>query len=64
MEYVGGQSLRQIVREQRASRQSLPVEHAIAYAIEILPAFGYLHRLGLGRLPRPTCTRSGARSPC
>jgi serine/threonine-protein kinase PknG len=47
MEYVGGQSLKQIVLEHRGSRQSMPIEHAIAYAIEILPAFGYLHRLGL-----------------
>jgi serine/threonine-protein kinase PknG len=47
MEYVGGQSLRQIVLERRTARQSLPVAQAIAYAIEILPALGYLHRLGL-----------------
>jgi serine/threonine-protein kinase PknG len=47
MEYVGGQSLRQIVLEWRATRESLPVAQALAYAIEILPALGYLHRLGL-----------------
>jgi serine/threonine-protein kinase PknG len=47
MEYVGGQSLRQIVLERRAAGQSLPVAQALAYAIEILPALGYLHRLGL-----------------
>jgi serine/threonine-protein kinase PknG len=47
MEYVGGQSLKQIVLEHRGNRQSMPLERAIAYAIEILPAFGYLHRLGL-----------------
>jgi len=47
MEYVGGQSLRQIVLERRAASQPLPVAHALAYAIEVLPALGYLHRLGL-----------------
>ena len=47
MEYVGGQSLRQIVLECRQSGQSLPVAHALAYAIEVLPALGYLHRRGL-----------------
>ena len=47
MEYVGGQSLRQIVLEHRRSRESLPVAHALAYAIEVLPALGYLHRRGL-----------------
>ena len=47
MEYVGGQSLKQIVLEHRGNRRSMPIEHAIAYAIEILPAFAYLHRLGL-----------------
>jgi len=47
MEYVGGKSLKQIRREHQAAGQALPVEHALAYAIEILPAFGYLHRLGL-----------------
>jgi serine/threonine-protein kinase PknG len=47
MEYVGGQSLRQIILERRRSRASLPVAHALAYAIEVLPALGYLHRRGL-----------------
>jgi serine/threonine-protein kinase PknG len=47
MEYVGGQSLRQIVLERRKAHESLPVAHALAYAIEVLPALGYLHRLGL-----------------
>jgi len=47
MEYVGGKSLKQIRNEHRAIGRSLPVERALAYAIEILPAFGYLHRLGL-----------------
>ena len=47
MEYVGGKSLRQILLEARRSAGSVPVEHAIAYAIEVLPALGYLHDRGL-----------------
>jgi serine/threonine-protein kinase PknG len=47
MEYVGGQSIKEIVLDQRAVGQSIPLTHAIAYAIESLPALGYLHRLGL-----------------
>ena len=47
MEYVGGQSLRQIVLKRRTVRQSLPVAQALAYAIEVLPALAYLHRRGL-----------------
>jgi serine/threonine-protein kinase PknG len=47
MEYVGGQSLRQILLEQRKAGQSLPVAVALAYAIEVLPALGYLHSRGL-----------------
>ena len=41
MEYVGGTSLKQS-RDKR-----LPVAQAIAYMLEILPALGYLHSLGL-----------------
>ncbi|HEU4363480.1 MAG TPA: tetratricopeptide repeat protein, partial [Mycobacterium sp.] len=41
MEYVGGQSLKQ------AKGRRLPVAQAIAYLLEILPALGYLHSLGL-----------------
>jgi serine/threonine-protein kinase PknG len=47
MEYVGGQSLRQIVLERREAGESLPVAHALAYALEVLPALGYLHGKGL-----------------
>ena len=47
MEYVGGKSLKQIVQDARASGGSVPVPHAIAYAIEVLPALGYLHDRGL-----------------
>jgi len=51
MEYVGGQSLKQILAtrcEHNDGRPDpLPVEQAIAYMLEILPALGYLHELGL-----------------
>jgi serine/threonine-protein kinase PknG len=47
MEYVGGKSLKQIRRGQQAAGRAMPVEHALAYAREILQAFGYLHLLGL-----------------
>lgn len=43
MEYVGGQTLKQI----RQERGPLPVAEAIAYIHRMLPSFGYLHRLGL-----------------
>lgn len=41
MEYVGGKSLK-LPRGER-----LPVPEAIAYMLEILPALGYLHSIGL-----------------
>jgi serine/threonine-protein kinase PknG len=41
MEYVGGTSLKQ------ARGTQLPVAQAIAYMLEILPALGYLHSIGL-----------------
>ena len=47
MEYVGGQSLRQILQERRKVGESLSVPVALAYAIEVLPALGYLHSRGL-----------------
>jgi len=47
MEYVGGKSLRQILLDYRQSRRSLPLPMALAYAIEVLPALGYLHSRGL-----------------
>jgi serine/threonine-protein kinase PknG len=47
MEYVGGKSLREILLDRRQSGQSLPLPTALAYAIEILPALGYLHSRGL-----------------
>ena len=48
MEYVGGQSLRQILLERPPDGgQSLPLPVALAYMIEVLPALGYLHSRGL-----------------
>jgi serine/threonine-protein kinase PknG len=47
MEYVGGQSLKQILKVRREARESLPLTHALAHAIEVLPALGYLHSRGL-----------------
>ncbi|MEV4709298.1 tetratricopeptide repeat protein [Actinoplanes sp. NPDC049316] len=50
MEYVGGESLKGILkqrREQAGAADPLPVEQALAYVLEIMPAFGYLHDRGL-----------------
>ncbi|MDX3234876.1 tetratricopeptide repeat protein [Streptomyces sp. ME03-5709C] len=50
MEYVGGKSLKEIANERRGSdggRVPLPVEQAIAYAIEALDALGHLHSRNL-----------------
>ena len=47
MEYVGGQSLKQIALEMRKAGGRVPLAQALAYAIEVLPALGYLHSLGL-----------------
>src|SRR5271165_2995355 len=47
MEYVGGKSLKEILQDARRRRESVPVAHAIAYAVEVLPALGYLHDRGL-----------------
>ncbi|MEV4557466.1 tetratricopeptide repeat protein [Kitasatospora sp. NPDC049285] len=50
MEYVGGKSLKDIANDRRTPdgrRDPLPVEQAIAYALEALPALGYLHSRGL-----------------
>ncbi|MEA2197804.1 MAG: serine/threonine-protein kinase PknG, partial [Solirubrobacteraceae bacterium] len=51
MEYVGGTSLKQIVAARREANggqpDPLPAAQAIAYVLEILPALGYLHDLGL-----------------
>jgi serine/threonine-protein kinase PknG len=48
MEYVGGRTLRAVLRDRRREGLGpLPVELAIAYVLAILPAFAYLHALGL-----------------
>jgi serine/threonine-protein kinase PknG len=51
MEYVGGTSLKDILRARREANggapQPLPAAQAIAYLLEILPAFAHLHRSGL-----------------
>ena len=47
MEYVGGKSLKGILKERMTANQGhydpIPVDQAIAYLIEVLPAFQYLH---------------------
>ncbi|WP_182526119.1 serine/threonine-protein kinase [Nocardioides dongkuii] len=51
MEYVGGKSLKQILKarmgENNGEYDPLPVDQALAYVLEVLPAFQYLHDLGL-----------------
>ncbi|HEY8479553.1 MAG TPA: serine/threonine protein kinase, partial [Spirillospora sp.] len=49
MEYVGGQSLKDILLQQPQPRgeKHLPLPQAIAYALEVLKAFDYLHARGL-----------------
>ncbi|MEU8797030.1 tetratricopeptide repeat protein [Spirillospora sp. NPDC048819] len=49
MEYVGGQSLKDILLQQPQARgeKHLPLPQAIAYGLEVLRAFEYLHAQGL-----------------
>ena len=50
MEYVGGKSLKQILAERRQAAgrvDPLPVDQALAYVLEVLPAFSHLHERGL-----------------
>jgi serine/threonine-protein kinase PknG len=48
MEYVGGMTLKTVLRDRRqAGEGPLPLELGIAYMLAILPAFSYLHDLGL-----------------
>lgn len=51
MEYVGGTSLKSILKNRMVANKGrydpIPVDQAIAYIVEILPAFQYLHDLGL-----------------
>ncbi|SIR94214.1 serine/threonine-protein kinase [Williamsia sterculiae] len=46
MEYIGGSTLKEMTTAEGAHTQ-LPVEPAIAYILEVLPALGYLHSQGL-----------------
>lgn len=51
MEYVGGTSLKQMLTARRDANggvnDPLPVDQAIALVLEVLPAFAYLHDVGL-----------------
>ncbi len=51
MEYVGGKSLKTLLKDRMRANNgqydAIPVDQAIAYVIEILPAFAYLHANGL-----------------
>lgn len=51
MEYVGGHSLKGLLKERMRAAggryDPFPLDQAIAYVLEILPAFEYLHDLGL-----------------
>ena len=51
MEFVGGRSLKQILQDRRDANAGvntpLPVDQALAFILEILPAFAYLHDVGL-----------------
>ncbi|HEY1485302.1 MAG TPA: tetratricopeptide repeat protein [Micromonosporaceae bacterium] len=46
MEYVGGRSLKDLALNHRGAngrREPLPLAQVLAYALEVLPAIGYLH---------------------
>ncbi|WP_445206183.1 serine/threonine-protein kinase PknG [[Mycobacterium] bulgaricum] len=47
MEYVGGTSLKQATLLKHHAQIRLPTAEAIGFMLEILPAMGYLHSLGL-----------------
>jgi len=51
MEFVGGRSLKQVLKDRMTAAggtySPLPVDQALAYILEILPAFSYLHARGL-----------------
>lgn len=50
MEYIGGQSLRDLSMENvdaSGAHTPLPLAQVLAYALEVLPALGYLHSTGL-----------------
>ena len=51
MEFVGGPSLKDVLKQRMVANNGvydpLPVDQALAYILEILPAFSYLHDKGL-----------------
>ena len=51
MEYVGGQSLKDMLKKRRVANggnaDPIPVDQALAFVLEIMPAFNYLHDRGL-----------------
>ncbi|HEX9335200.1 MAG TPA: tetratricopeptide repeat protein [Pseudonocardiaceae bacterium] len=50
MEYIGGESLRQIAlahKDTDGRITPLPLARVLAYGLEVLPAMGYLHSVGL-----------------
>jgi serine/threonine-protein kinase PknG len=51
MEYVGGTSLKGLLKQRMQANggryDAIPVDQAVAYLVEILPAFSYLHDTGL-----------------
>src|SRR6476659_5767377 len=53
MEYIGGTTLQAILSERRAEtpagepKPMMPVEQALGYLLEVMPAMCYLHSLGL-----------------
>jgi serine/threonine-protein kinase PknG len=51
MEFVGGRSLNDLLKQRMKDNNGIfnavPVDQAIAYMVEVLPAFSYLHGLGL-----------------
>jgi serine/threonine-protein kinase PknG len=51
MEYVGGTSLKSVLKDRMRANggvyDPLPPDQAIAYVLEVLPAFQYLHDMGL-----------------
>ena len=51
MEYVRGTTLRKTLEDRRAANNGeadpLPATHSITFMLEVLPAFAYLHSLGL-----------------
>ncbi|NQX28860.1 protein kinase [Microbacteriaceae bacterium VKM Ac-2854] len=51
MEYVGGPSLKDILKERMEANNNvpnpMPVDQALAFVLEVMPAFAYLHDRGL-----------------